>query len=273
MRVEMEIPLGGERGKGKLALCDRNMAPLLNVVKWHLSSGGYAKSQLGLMHRVVIQMQKDELPDELLVDHINGDRLDCRSANLRVTTAKGNAKNKSHDPCHEGLVGVRQVEISVPSTGSRKGSRLGDNRKNPESPVCGRKSPSHDFPSNPLLITYECVHKGTVFFTHEDPRMCALCHDSIVTYCYGSGTRLNDNKLQPLTISSWNIKPDLMTKLERLREKHTDFIGVKKTKDGWKATITVDLGEFDSAEEAARAHDKALKTVSRSYKPWDLNFG
>jgi hypothetical protein len=103
--------------------------------------------------------------------------------------------------------------------------------------------------------------------------MCALCHDSIVTYCYGSGTRLNDNKLQPLDISSWNINPDLMIKLDKLRAKHTDFIGVKKSRDGWKATITVDLGEFGSAEEAAAAYDKALKSVSRSYKPWDLNFG
>uniref|UniRef100_A0A6C0CHG2 AP2/ERF domain-containing protein n=1 Tax=viral metagenome TaxID=1070528 RepID=A0A6C0CHG2_9ZZZZ len=230
------IPLSGKRGEGKFARCDGNLISFLTTVKWHLSSGGYAKSRLGLMHRVVVQFNKlANLSDDLVVDHINGDRLDNRSINLRIATLKGNAKNKSNDPCHEGLVGVRQA--------------------------------------NENKCYYECVHKGIVFFKHEDPRMCALCHDSIVTYCYGKGVRLNDNKLIPLIIGSWNIEPDLMTILEKWRAKHTDFIGVKKCRGGWKATITVELGEFGSAEEAARAYDKALKTVSRSYQPWDLNFG
>lgn len=271
----MEIALSGKRGDGKFARCDANSIHLLTVVKWHLSSGGYAKSQLGLMHRVVIQLSQLELSDDLVVDHINGDRLDNRSVNLRVTTLKGNAKNKSHDPCHDGLVGVRQVERT--KIVNNYPSELAQKDYPPMSQKAGSKKTSSKTKEFPFICEtkydYECVHKGIVFFANEDPRMCALCHDSIVTYCYGKGTRLNDNKLQPLAISSWNINLDLMTKLEKWREKHTDFIGVKKCRDGWKATITIDLGEFMSAEEAARAYDKALKIVSRSYKPWDLNFG
>lgn len=235
-----KIALGGKRGDGKFALCDPESRLLLNAAKWHLSSGGYAKSSLGLMHRVVVQMEmRKVLPEDLVVDHINGDRLDNRSSNLRVATLKGNAKNKSRDPCHEGLVGVRKQET----------------------------------PQSAAQEVYECVHKGVTFFVHEDPRMCALCHDSIVTHCYGKGVRLNDNKMEPLGIVSWSLAPELLAKLEKWKSKHTDFIGVKKSRDGWKTTITVDLGEFETAEEAARAYDKALKTVSKSYKPWELNFG
>lgn len=223
----MEIPLSGKNGAGLVALVDVEIYSILIEYKWHLS-GGYAKSSLGFMHRVVMGL-KD--PD-LVVDHLNGKRLDNRRANLKVKTQKGNAKNKTTDPVTEGFTGIVKSE-------------------NEEG--------------------YETIHKGLSFYMHKDPKMCALCYDSIVTYCYGPGKRVNDTKLPPLDISFWNLSDDSMLCLEKWKKKHTDYIGVKKTKDGWKAKITIDLGTFETAEKAAEAYNKALRTVKPEAKETEYN--
>jgi hypothetical protein len=223
----MEIPLGGKNGAGLSALVDADTYPILVLYKWHLS-GGYAKSSLGFMHRVVM----DLIDPDLVVDHLNGKRLDNRRSNLKVKTQKGNAKNKTTDPITEGFTGV--VKLSKEAV-------------------------------------YETVHKGISFYKNGDARMCALCYDSIVTYCYGHGKRVNDTSMMAMEISFWNLPEDVMYRLDKWKKKHTDFIGVKKSRDGWKAKIIVDLGEFETAEEAARAYNKALRTVKPDAKPSEFN--
>jgi hypothetical protein len=226
----MEIPLSGKRGSGYTALLDPDMYQILCNYKWHLTSGGYASSsELGMMHRTIMNLHDSEL----VVDHLNGNRLDNRRINLKIKTQKGNAKNKTNDPKEFGFTGVAKPE------------------------------------ANGL---YETVHKGFSFYSHENPEMCALCYDSIVTYCYGPGKRVNDTKLPPMDISYWKLSEESMWQLEQWKERHTDFIGVKKSRDGWKAKIVVDLGEFETPEEAARAYDKALRTVKPHAKKWEFNY-
>lgn len=87
-----ELPLT----RGKVALVDDDMFEYLNQWKWFYQSKGYAarnsridtKRITILLHRVVINA-----PDEMQVDHINGNRLDNRKENLRLCTNWQNTAN------------------------------------------------------------------------------------------------------------------------------------------------------------------------------------
>lgn len=73
----------------KIDVCDKH---LLIGHAWHLTSNGYVASRISnkivLLHRLIMQA-----PQNLVVDHINGDRLDNRRSNLRLTTHKLNSQN------------------------------------------------------------------------------------------------------------------------------------------------------------------------------------
>src|SRR4051812_32510094 len=75
----------------------------LNQWKWHLSTSGYAtrtqyikgsgrKNQKNIiirMHRLIMNC-----PEGLFVDHINGNKLNNRRANLRLATQTDNHQNR-----------------------------------------------------------------------------------------------------------------------------------------------------------------------------------
>ena len=92
-----EIPLT----QGKVALVDDEWYPILSRVKWYYNPsrdiGGYAHRDSGTrgcrlrlaMHRYIMMA-----PDGLEVDHINGNKLDNRTENLRVVLPIVNHQNK-----------------------------------------------------------------------------------------------------------------------------------------------------------------------------------
>jgi hypothetical protein len=89
--------------RGKYAIVDVEDFEKVNRYKWHIRGGKssrtfYAVRIVGTgknrkyinMHRVIINA-----PDGMFVDHINGNGLDNRKANLRLATNAQNSRNKA----------------------------------------------------------------------------------------------------------------------------------------------------------------------------------
>lgn len=83
------------RNRGTVLVSDADFE-FLSQFRWHLHSAGYAyrakkvgrKQTNFLMHREIM-----EVPCGLLVDHIDGNRLNNQRENLRVATHAQNARN------------------------------------------------------------------------------------------------------------------------------------------------------------------------------------
>jgi hypothetical protein len=89
------IPIHGRAGVVAEAVIDAESAGLVEGYRWNLS-GGYARSRSrgsGTTHmsRLILGLEKG---DSREADHLNGDRLDNRRCNLRITDHKGNAENR-----------------------------------------------------------------------------------------------------------------------------------------------------------------------------------
>ena len=85
------VPLQGLSGVRGYAIVDEDDAPWLSRHSWHLHSAGYACRTFWpggcvLMHREILGLKPG---DQRIGDHINGDRLDNRKANLRVLEHDG----------------------------------------------------------------------------------------------------------------------------------------------------------------------------------------
>lgn len=96
-KIMKEIPLT----KGFVVKVDDEDYVRLKVYSWCLGQGGYAvrggRKEDGQESRRNIPIHRQILnciisPNE--VDHINGDRLDCRKENLRLVTRGINQRNK-----------------------------------------------------------------------------------------------------------------------------------------------------------------------------------
>ena len=94
------IELTGKHGKGKVTIVDDDTYQKYGHLAWHQSNWGYAMRRVGdkgkpkrsiLLHRLVMDAKKGEV-----VDHCNRNRLDNRRSNLRITTPKQNARNRSN---------------------------------------------------------------------------------------------------------------------------------------------------------------------------------
>lgn len=105
----LTLELRDRKGDVRRALLDQGDAHLLGSYTWHICPDGYVRRKSHgrhvYLHRLIIAAAVGQL-----VDHINGDGLDNRKANLRLCNRAENARN-----CHlaknnrSGFKGVSKV--------------------------------------------------------------------------------------------------------------------------------------------------------------------
>ena len=87
-----EIILSGKKANGKSVTVDDDDYKKYNHLVWHLSDTGYAvrrnNGETTRLHRLIMNC-----PEGLVVDHLNGNKLDCRKSNMRICTQEENTKN------------------------------------------------------------------------------------------------------------------------------------------------------------------------------------
>lgn len=97
---------------GKSMIVDDEDARPFTSHRWHVSPNGYARrgaknkgtTKIVYAHRLVMSA-----PDEMEVDHINGNKLDNRKANLRLCTS---LQNLMHRGAHKtNVTGMRGVHL------------------------------------------------------------------------------------------------------------------------------------------------------------------
>lgn len=87
------IPLRNRRGEIVAhALVDERDFERVNAHRWHRTALGYVGHCSGrYLHRFLLGLQRG---DDVQVDHLNGDRLDNRRANLRAGDQVANMQNR-----------------------------------------------------------------------------------------------------------------------------------------------------------------------------------
>lgn len=99
----------GINAKHGYAIVDIDKADLSDE-KWVISNNGYVYNGKVLLHHLVI----GKPPKGKVVDHINRNKLDNRSSNLRFTTQKNNSYNRGKRSNNTtGFVGVSRIRSRI----------------------------------------------------------------------------------------------------------------------------------------------------------------
>ena len=113
----IKLPLRGVRGKGKYTLVDGDYdGEYFSRFQWYLSNNGYAYRRGHGTEPITTYLHHEVLswcPKGYVRDHINRDRLDNRSINLRLSTIRQNRTQNRALPKRGGartcrFIGVHQ---------------------------------------------------------------------------------------------------------------------------------------------------------------------
>ena len=104
--------------QGQVAIFDAKFAKAVAAFNWWYHNDGYAtrnpsrllrdEGKKVYLHRFVMRASDDQL-----VDHVSGDRLDCRHSNLRFATDSGNSSNSRLRRGATGYKGVQPIPNST----------------------------------------------------------------------------------------------------------------------------------------------------------------
>lgn len=110
--------------KGQNIYADAEDLEKLSRYSWCISAKGYAVASINnhvkKMHQYLI-----DIPDGMVVDHINRNKLDNRRTNLRICTAKENGRNISSKNKVHGIRKTPCGKYSVRITADRKERYIG----------------------------------------------------------------------------------------------------------------------------------------------------
>ncbi len=111
-----KIHLQGKIGNGYAAIIDDEDFDEISSYRWLMNTHGYAlryiKKGDGKWRPVFLHRQIAKTPEGLFTDHKNGNKLDNRKENLRITNRNGNEQNKGKraswggTPCSSQYIGV-----------------------------------------------------------------------------------------------------------------------------------------------------------------------
>lgn len=87
--------------QGRFALVDEADWPSVSGFSWCVDSSGYAMGRQGRLHNFLMGAKG--------IDHVNGNKLDNRRANLRVATLAQNGHNRGKNP--NGTSGFKGVSF------------------------------------------------------------------------------------------------------------------------------------------------------------------
>lgn len=174
-----DLPVGSRAvllpNKGTWAIVDTKNYPLVMQFRWRQDGGGYVvrqardenrKPRLVAMHRLLT-----DAPASLVVDHINGNPLDNRLANLRVCTSAQNLQNSKNS-----IIDASEGDLAIPGTNLRvKGvSRIVRNRRT-------------------QYLAHICVNKKVIRLGYFDTAIeAAKQYNLAAPYFHGEFARLND---------------------------------------------------------------------------------
>lgn len=76
--------------------------------EWYLQANGYVRNRRtgDYLHRILMKATKGQI-----VDHINRNRIDNRSENLRIVDGTGNNLNRQPGKSKSGITGVRKRNV------------------------------------------------------------------------------------------------------------------------------------------------------------------
>jgi hypothetical protein len=97
-----KIALSGKIGTGKFALVDDENYGYLSQFKWCVSPKGYVyrgTSRGGVKKTVYMHVEVLPSPEGMVTDHINHNKLDNRSRNLRAADHYTNQQNRRKRGC------------------------------------------------------------------------------------------------------------------------------------------------------------------------------
>lgn len=211
---------------GKTTQVDDEDYEMLKDVKWCVSDGYAYSAKLGRMHRHILSA-----PQGLMVDHINGDKLDNRRENLRLCTNSLNQANRKAVRGASPFKGVTWQKHRGPSTtGTWKAQ---------------------------IVVNGQVVYLGT-FATDVD---AAAAYNAAATEHFGQFAALND-------LSTPGCPRVSDTRRQVNRKNPSGYRGVTydATRGKWMAQlaykgVTHLKKRFDTAEAAAEAYDTVARAI------------